>query len=162
MRRTILTAAMVAATATMAYAESPNRPSAGVQYRWYGDLTFTSKTAGCSYNMVGDHLIARLRPAGLGDNGTNSNLTMFYQDYAQGFAVPGPFFTPNFKVARAADIGSGFGNYPANTYIKFLTQSPATIIPSTNYIIATGQIVGFDYTPTCTVNFSVMLQKSTY
>ena len=157
MRRIALAASVLFALGSAAFAGAPDGPSAPGQYRWAGDLTFTYKTAACTWNMVGDHLVTRFRPSGLGTNGQNSNLAMFYEDYALGYRVVGPF-TPAWKQAQGQDIGYGFGVFPAATYVRFLTQSPAVITAATNVITATGSIYNFDWTVGCTVNFSIVVQ----
>ena len=156
MRSLLFATTMIFGMSSAVYAGGADSPSA-VQYRWLGDLTYTYQTASCIDRVVGDHLIARFRPSGLGANGPNSHISMFYSNYAQGFRVVGPF-TPAWKQAQGQDIGAGFGTYPPATYVRFLTQSPAVIAPNTNIITATGSIFNFDYTVNCTVNFSVVLQ----
>lgn len=156
MRRTILATALILLTGATAYADGLSNPAAGVKYRWRGAFKFTAVTAGCPVNVTGDHTTARFLPANLGANGARSGLAIFYSNYSLAFSVAGPFGT-TFKPAQVTETAYLAGNYQAS--IRFLTQSPANIVAATNYIIATGQIQGYDATPTCTATFSVMLQK---
>jgi hypothetical protein len=151
MKISSITALMVFGSIGAALAQGQEN-NATTRIKWTGDITFTAKTAACLWNPVLSHAIVRFRPSGLGTNGTNSNLTIFYQTYAMGFRVAGRFDT-TLKVVDAADIGGGFGNW--NPQVRFISQTPATLETFTTQVTIKGQIVGFDYTPACTVDFTM-------
>lgn len=157
MKKRLIGACFAIVFAAPAHAESDVEGNATTRVKWQGGITWLSRVGTCSsWNPVNEHAIARFRPSDLGTNGSYSNLTVFYSTYALGFRVLGRF-TSAYKTVDAQDIGSGMGTWQPK--VRFVTQVPATLTATTKQLVVTGQIQGFDYTPTCTVNFSMVLQR---
>lgn len=158
--KTIFAALLTMATvSSAAYAQEPVERNATTLVKWRGNMTFTSRGAGCSpssWNPVTDHAIIRFMPSGLGTNGTRSYLTIFYPQYAMGFGLLGRF-TSAYKQVDAMDIGGGISSYRPR--VRFATQVPAVLTASTQQLTITGQISGFYYEPNCVINFTAAMLR---
>jgi hypothetical protein len=114
----------------------------------------------CEYNPVGEHYVARFRPAGLGTNGPNTTLSFLTNGYAMNYTRLDGLYDPVYVLVEAKAIGTGFGTFPA--YVKFVNQEPAVISSTTRFINVTGQIHGYDYTPGCIIRFRMSLQPDNF
>ena len=150
-RTTILSAAFAAATALVA-----TGANAQVSFTdWMGGGVLSSAT-NCPTGNLESHVnrvfTVRYLPAGIGDNGTKSAISVFNQHYAQGYALEGSF-TAVLKAVTAQTIARfpGPSGYPVKVAIT--QQTPASITAATPMINMTIKVTGFTGFPsnnTCT------------
>jgi hypothetical protein len=126
--------------------------SADARTRYTGSLVVTGKSGTCSYDPVGDRWLARFQPSDLGDNGTESSLSLFWADGALNFQVAGRF-TNAFKPAEAFAIFDFGDELDVQPRVRFSKQTPAKLSTTTPFIDIVGQIRGFNYMEACTVTF---------
>jgi hypothetical protein len=100
---------------------------------------------------VGDNAAARLRPAGLTGNGTNTKFSVFFRTFAAGYSISG-LPTSTFKNASGKGVGGGAG-FDFSAKLRVTSISPATITDTTNFITMTGQVQSPDGTTGCTLTF---------
>jgi hypothetical protein len=127
--------------------------------RWQGEMMITGMTGSCpDYDPTGSFMRVRYRPGIGGDNGTVTRLSMFAPRNAQSLAITG-LPTTAFKTAQTMNIGDGFGPFDNAVALRITAQSPATISAATDFILAKGEIRGWDFMPLCTAIFKMTLSK---
>ena len=133
---------------TLAAATAMIATAAGAQVSytdWMGGGVLTSAT-GCPNGNLNQHVnrvfTVRYLPAGIGDNGTKSSISIFNQHYAQGYALEGNFTTA-LKAVGAQTIARfpGPSGYPVKVAIT--QQSPGSIAETTPMINMTIKVTGF-------------------
>ena len=136
-------------------------PASASAVEFRGSLMITEVTpAGlcntAGYN-VGDHMIARFRPAGLTDNGAGTRIALFQQTSGSLYALQNGKFVSTFKSVQGTGLGSTVTTFGSE--IKVTTQSPSTPTNSTTFVSLIGQIRNPDGTAGCTITFRAALAK---
>lgn len=124
--------------------------------RFWGGLVITGQSGTCpNGGEVGSNIAVRFTTDG---SLSPSTLSLFRSEQAYNFIVNGLFAT-TYKAATTIAIHD-FGGDPGNPVsVRFASQSPATIIDTTKFILITGQIKGWDEGPECVVSFRMALTK---
>ncbi len=124
-----------------------------------GSMKITS-TSGCqtSFDPTGNIYTATYwLPIAGSDNDNRSTISIFSQTGAESFSVDPGRFTTTLKAAQGNHIATLPGDYPIK--IRVATQSPAIPTATTKTIRLTGTVQGFDFRPTCTINFDMFVFK---
>lgn len=149
---TLAAAALAACAATSTAEASP---------RYIGIMMFTSIVSGaCDWNPVGSRREVRFTPADVGDNGPDSGLSEFNDWGGLGTTLAGAAFDTTPRAVRAYDIWGGATLKPG-VKVKFGTQVPATITPTSNFVTVTGTVQNWTGGPTCLLAFRMNVTRST-
>ena len=140
--------------------------SAEARERYEGFFQINSKLGTCTdYDPVGDRLTAKYLPALVADNGSQTQIGLFYQFGARALNINGkvnvvpPSSTSGFKAAASVNVFEGWNSVP-NQQIRYNSQSPVNIAANTPNITIKGQIKNYDFMPGCIINFVMILTKS--
>lgn len=140
-------------------------PSAEARERYVGTWQIISKTGTCpDYDPTGDRGQARYRPPITGtDNGSDTLIGLFYGDGARGLRVTGAVnvgATSVFKNAYSVNVFEG-GDVvgPPTQQIRYISQSPASLTPTTVQIIILAEINNYDWQAGCKPRIRMLLQK---
>ena len=150
MKRALLSMAVALVTGLLSFA-----PAEAAQVNFIGQFTIVAQAGVCDFNRVGERYSARFRPANLGDNNEDTNLTLFSDGFSLGFRKNNGSFNNTFQVVDWVSIGGGFGfDENITVTLKILTQAPQTLTASTPFLYMTGQIQNYDFDPGCVVLFT--------
>ena len=86
-------------------------------------------------------------------NGPDSVISMREGLSSDGFQLRNGVFTSTFQSVQAMHVYTRIGTY--NAFIKVTARSPATILTTTQNVTVVGAIQGFDFRPTCVLNFTM-------
>lgn len=157
MKRIIMKFAL-AATASAALVGLAEQAQA--ETRFVGRIIFTAKSGTCDWDPVGNRAQIRFTPANVGDNGSDSSLSQFDDDWGGlGATLVGGSFNTTLKAVRAYDIWGGAWSR-SGVKVKFSTQTPATILTTTNLVNVTGQLQNWVGGPLCVVTFRMSLVRA--
>jgi hypothetical protein len=133
--------------------------NAEARVRYMGGFTIVAASGTCTdYDPVGERLQARFTPSGIADNGGRSSLSLFQFDGAQNYVIDGRF-GPKFKTVGYTVIYD-FADQPTpKSSLRFTSQSPAKLSPTTDFITVEGQIQNYNYMKGCTVDFRLALTR---
>lgn len=134
--------------------------SAGAAPRYQGAMVIFASTGTCAdYDPVGEQLSVRFRPGGVGDNPANTGFTFIWGNGGYGLTVPGRITS----VAKTGSLTSLFdyGNTGGTATIRFTSQVPAVIQPTTASVFAIGELTDFDGMTGCTASFRMSAVKRT-
>jgi hypothetical protein len=148
MRAVILAVPLIFA-ATASQAQS-------VQFR--GGIVTTQASTACAQDNfgTGDFGVIRYAPRGLGSNGNDDKLSIFYTSFASNYTLVGSSFTNTFAKVKGTAVGrSGFG-FNAALSVQI---SPSTITSSTEFVTMKGQIKNFGGTKNCTILFNAAMPR---
>ncbi len=124
-----------------------------------GKMIFTAKSGTCDWDPVGNRTHVRFAPANVGDNGTDSSLSMFDDWGGAGLSLLGGSFNTTLQSVRYYDVWIG-AYEQTGAKVKFSSQTPATIAATTPLVNVTGQIQGVIGGQLCTVNFRMSLVRA--
>jgi hypothetical protein len=123
--------------------------SAQVVYTdWFGGGVLTSATT-CPNGNLESHVnrvfTVRYLPAGIGDNGANSSISILSQHFAQGYVTAGNFSTtiPTATSSQTIARFAGPSGYMNGVRVAITKQTPLSITASTPMINMTIKIIGF-------------------
>ena len=126
--------------------------------RFEGALIVFAKSGTCpDYNPVGTELTVRFRPGGIGDNPTDTGFTFMWYNGGFNIRVPGAI-TSSFKAGNLSEMFD-FVDTSKIATIRFTSQKPASITPTSPSVFAIGEITDFDGMPGCTVRFRMSAVK---
>jgi len=153
--RALLTARALFITLAMVLISSSAAQAQRIEF--IGALSIYAQQAGSTcndYNPIGNRYVIRFRPAGLGENGTDSNLNLFDLDHATGLRLDNATFDTNWRQVTETVVGGRSGTNNQNaTYVRFTSQIPSPITSSTFQLQIVGEIYNFDFQPGCWVQF---------
>ncbi len=122
--------------------------------RFEGVAMVTGFTGTCAdYDPTGSTFVARYRPAGVGDNPSNSGLSLFFPAGAYNY-VPTGKFTGSFKPVVNTVIFD-FAGTPPGSKVRFTSQEPATVTATTPFIQIKSEITNFDEMPGCVARSNI-------
>jgi hypothetical protein len=131
MRRSIVFAALAGALMFSSTA-------AADEVRFRGAFTLTS-VKNCLARYVGETFNSAFRPAGVGDNPNVTSLSQLNQYSGDVYELAGANFSLNRWIPVEAN-GIDNLSYSFNARVLLKKQTPAAIIPSTEYLTLTGYI----------------------
>ena len=135
-------------------------PAEAAQVNFIGTLTIVGQSGTCDYNRVGERFSANYRPANLGDNNSDTNLTLFSERFALGFRKDNGLFTTSFQTVEWVSLGGGFGSDDGITVqLRIITQSPAVLAANTAFVILNGSILNYDFDVGCAIVFQSAFVK---
>ena len=141
-------AGLIAPAVTLALFVAP----AQAKTHYEGTLVVIATAGTCAdYDPIGERLLVRFQPAGVGGNPTSTGFTFMWGNGGYGATVAGPI-TSKYKTAVLTTLFD-YGDSTGSTQIRFTSQKPATIATTTPWVEATGNITDFDGMPGCTVTF---------
>lgn len=125
-------------------------PAEAAEVEYFGGLVITGQSGDCpGGDYVGTRYVTRYRPAGVGDNGPNSDLNVFDpRGNARGHRLDGRNFDTQFRRVVATVVSGGSGLVDTPVRIRFLTESR-----NPDFVRVDGEIKGFDFQPQCTHTF---------
>jgi hypothetical protein len=140
------------------------------EVRFIGSFVFVSSTGSCpDWNPTGDRGFARYRPEVAGSsNGDDARIGLFYQDGAQGWRMvsgnPNVGTSSTFKNADYGNLFDGphlqrFSDGPPVPQVRFISQSPATVVLGTQTVIILAEVNNFDSQAGCKLRFKMVLQR---
>jgi hypothetical protein len=148
----------LAATLVLALGGLAATEAAAQSVRFEGFAIITGFTGTCAdFNPTGEEFGVRYRPGGVTGNPANSGLSFFAPTGAYNYEPDG-VFTTSFKAVEENGIFDYHGSQPDNR-VRFISQKPATITPTTPFINVTGQIDNFDFMTGCRVRFIMSVTK---
>ena len=135
-------------------------PAKAAQVNFIGTLTIVGQSGVCDYNRVGDRFSAQYRPANLGDNNSDTNLTLFSDRFALGFRKDNGLFTTSFQTVEWITLGGGFGfDENITVQLRIITQSPTVLQANTAFVILNGSILNYDFDVGCAIVFQSAFVK---
>jgi len=143
--------------ALLVLAGSAQAASTDVVFKGGGNFTSTTGCTGWNPDkefFLGTYWV----PVAGSTNGPDSVITFhFGNGTGEGFQRDGDvFLKAAFRRVRAVHVYTRIGTYFA--YVK-ASQSPETILDTTETLTVTGAIKGWDQVPDCIVNFTMSLVK---
>ena len=133
--------------------------AAHAETEFEGALCFTSASAAChaegwSTGCFG----ARYAPRDLGDNGPDTELSLFARTFAVGFMLPsGNPVSPTLYNVTMSKVARGGYTHPVKFRLK--AQTPSAPTPSTQNITFRGVFANWDEIAGCTMEFNSALTK---
>lgn len=123
-----------------------------VEFR--GSLCLTAVSATCPGSgwVVGDCLLMRFSPPGLGTNGVTTEMSLMGQSFGDNYSLPsGTLVGTLFKLVDAYHIGRTGYKYAAT--MRITKQTPSTILATSPAVSLVGGLTNFSNSPNCTVAF---------
>jgi len=143
---------LVLATALAMGFLGSNAMAATVEFRGAACLTSVTPTCPASGWAVGDCMLLRYSPPGLGTNGITTEFSLMGQSFGDNYSLPtGSLIGTVLKPVDAYHVGRTGYKYAAT--MRITKQTPSTLTATTPFLTATGNITNFSNSPSCDVGF---------
>lgn len=137
-------------------------PAKAASIIWHGSAYISSATGTCNgYNPTNTIYAVRFQPQLLGDNGPNSRMAWFANDYAMSFETNNAAFGTTAQPVKYFTIWTGLAqSISPQVSVTFTSQLPPTLTTAQAFIRINGQIDNFDFMPGCSVIFKMAVERT--
>ena len=126
--------------------------AATVEFRGAACLTTVTPTCPASGWVVGDCMLLRYSPPGLGTNGITTEISLLGQSFGDNYSLPtGSLIGTVLKPVNAYHVGRTGYKYAST--MRITRQTPSPVKATTPFLTMVGNITNFSNSPNCNVGF---------